>query len=181
MPESTLDDWRTLLGAYDETATALMAQDDFVPLADLNAYPRTDIFIPKDDIESDKGGWTTRCTIIATNPKNGLLGGRTVAIKDNIAVAGVRCLSGIEPSAEGPWVPKIDATVVTRILDAGATITGKSSCENGCTEPTSDTSCTGVVHNVYGDGYSCGGSSSGSGRLLASGAVDLALGCDQGG
>lgn len=45
----------------------------------------------------------------------------------------------------------------------------------------SDTSVTGPVHNPYAYGYSTGGSSSGSGRLLASGAVDLAIGADQGG
>lgn len=40
---------------------------------------------------------------------------------------------------------------------------------------------TGPVHNFYAHGYSTGGSSSGSGRLLSSGAVDLAIGADQGG
>ncbi len=45
----------------------------------------------------------------------------------------------------------------------------------------SDTSITGPVHNPYAHAYSTGGSSSGSARLLASGAVDLAIGADQGG
>jgi len=45
----------------------------------------------------------------------------------------------------------------------------------------SDTSVTGPVQNPYADGYSTGGSSSGSGRLVASGQVDLAIGADQGG
>lgn len=45
----------------------------------------------------------------------------------------------------------------------------------------SDTSVTGPVHNPYAHGYSTGGSSSGSARLLASGQVDLAIGADQGG
>jgi amidase len=45
----------------------------------------------------------------------------------------------------------------------------------------SDTSVTGPVHNPYAHGYSTGGSSSGSARLLASGQVDLAVGADQGG
>lgn len=66
-------------------------------------------------------------------------------------------------------------------MDAAGVITGKAACENACMEGVSDTSCTGSVHNPYADGYSCGGSSSGSGRLVASGAVDMAIGCDQGG
>jgi amidase len=45
----------------------------------------------------------------------------------------------------------------------------------------SDTSVTGPVHNPHAHGYSTGGSSSGSGRLLASGQVDMAIGADQGG
>lgn len=45
----------------------------------------------------------------------------------------------------------------------------------------SDSSVTGVVHNPYANGYSAGGSSSGSGRLVATGSVDIAVGADQGG
>ena len=45
----------------------------------------------------------------------------------------------------------------------------------------SDTAVTGRVHNPYADAYSCGGSSSGSGRLVATGAVDVAIGADQAG
>ena len=43
----------------------------------------------------------------------------------------------------------------------------------------SDIAVTGPVHNPYADGYSCGGSSSGSGRSIATGAVDVAIGADQ--
>lgn len=54
-------------------------------------------------------------------------------------------------------------------------------CENSCLEGLSATAVTGQVHNPYAKGYSAGGSSSGSGRLVATGSVDLAFGCDQGG
>lgn len=79
------------------------------------------------------------------------------------------------------WVPQVDATVVTRILDAGGVINGKATSESACLEGSSDTSYTGIVHNPYADYYACGGSSSGSGRVVASGAADMSLGCDQGG
>lgn len=62
---------------------------------------------------------TAKCTV----PKSNLLQGRTVALKDNIALAGVRCTNG---TAMVEWVPEVDATVATRIMDAGATITGKA-------------------------------------------------------
>ena len=149
-------------------------------MPDLAKYPRSEVFVPKNDEESDKGGWATRCTVTATEPASDLLKGKSVAVKDNIALAGVRCLNGVKP-INGEWIPKTDATVVTRMLDAGCTILGKAACENACMEPSSDTSYTGIIHNPYADYYACGGSSSGSGRLVGSGAVDMALGCDQGG
>lgn len=54
-------------------------------------------------------------------------------------------------------------------------------CENGCYESTSETAISGIVENPWAIGYSAGGSSSGSASLVASGAVDMSIGCDQGG
>jgi amidase len=48
---------------------------------------------------------------------SGLLAGRTVAIKDNTAVAGVPMRNGTKILSS--YVPEFDATIVTRILDAG--------------------------------------------------------------
>lgn len=62
---------------------------------------------------------TAKCT----SPTSDLLKGRTVALKDNMAFAGVRCTNG---TAMVDWVPDIDATIITRVLDAGATIIGKA-------------------------------------------------------
>src|SRR3954452_4166653 len=79
------------------------------------------------------------------------------------------------------YVPDVDATIVTRILDAGGTIVGKSHCEFYCLSGGSHTSALGPVHNPRRMGYSAGGSSSGSGALVAAGEVDMALDGDQGG
>lgn len=54
-------------------------------------------------------------------------------------------------------------------------------CENACFEGLSATAVTGDVHNPWAHGYSAGGSSSGSGRLVGNGAVDMSIGCDQAG
>lgn len=43
------------------------------------------------------------------------------------------------------------------------------------------TAATGPVHNPYAHGYSAGGSSSGTAALVASGATNMGIGCDQGG
>jgi amidase len=174
--EKHVDDFAVLLGAMDQSIQDILKEDDYVPKPDLDKYPRTDISNKPED--TDKGGWAAKCTAKAASPTNDLLKGKRVALKDNVALAGVKCTNGTEAL---DWTPEFDATIATRIMDAGATITGKAACENACFEGVSDTSCTGKVHNPYADNYSCGGSSSGSGRLVASGAVDMAIGCDQGG
>src|SRR4029078_4555185 len=107
------------------------------------------------------------------------LKGKTVALKDNIMLAGVPMMNGAA-TLEG-YVPDIDATVVQRVLDAGATIIGKVHCENFCLSGGSHTNATGPVHNPWKMGYSAGGSSSGSAVVVALGEADLARGGDQGG
>ena len=49
--------------------------------------------------------------------ETGKLTGKKVAIKDNVMVAGVPMMNGCR-ALEGT-VPEVDATVVTRLLDAG--------------------------------------------------------------
>jgi amidase len=123
------------------------------------------------------GAWYVTCTV--TGSGEGPLAGRTVAVKDNTAVAGVPMMVG-SATMEG-FVPRRDATIVSRLLDAGATITGKAVCEDLCTSGGSHTSRTGPVRNPWDPTRSSGGSSSGSAALVASGAVDLATGSDQAG
>ena len=79
------------------------------------------------------------------------------------------------------WIPETDATVVSRILDHGGTILGKAVCENLSRGAVSNTAASGPVDNPYAKGYNAGGSSSGTAALVASGAVDMGIGCDQGG
>ena len=79
------------------------------------------------------------------------------------------------------FIPRRDTSVVTRLLDAGATITGKAVCEDLCFSGGSHTSRSGPVHNPWDRGRSAGGSSSGSAALVAAGHADMALGGDQGG
>ena len=130
-----------------------------------------------DPADNPLGAWYVT-TEIAEQP-DGPLAGRPVAIKDNIEVAGVPMMNG-SATLEG-FVPSRDATVVTRLLAAGATIAGKAVCEDLCFSGGSHTSRTGPVRNPWDTTRSAGGSSSGSAALVASGDVDLALGGDQGG
>lgn len=127
--------------------------------------------------ENRLGAWYVTTSI--TESEHGPLAGRTVAVKDNIAVAGVPMMNGSR-SVEG-FVPRRDASVVRRLLDAGATIMGKAVCEDLCFSGASFTSQPGPVRNPWDETRNAGGSSSGSAALVASGEVDLALGGDQGG
>jgi amidase len=123
------------------------------------------------------GAWSVICSVNGSG--EGPLTGRTVAVKDNTAVAGVPMMVG-SATMEG-FVPRRDATIVSRLLDAGATITGKAVCEDLCTSGVSYTSRTGPVRNPWDPSRSSGGSSSGSAALVAAGAVDFATGADQAG
>ena len=127
--------------------------------------------------ENPYGAWYIKTDI--KGAPSGKLAGKSIAIKDNVLVAGVPMMNG-SSTLEG-YVPDIDATVVTRILDAGGTIVGKTVCESFCFSGGSHTSSTGPVHNPHKHGYSAGGSSSGSAAVVAAGEVPMALGGDQGG
>lgn len=139
-------------------------------------YPRTPGRQPPAE-ENPYNAWYVKTTI--RGAPSGPLAGKTVALKDNVCLAGVPMMNG-SLTLEG-FVPDIDATIVTRLLDAGATILGKAHCECFCLSGGSHTNALGAVHNPHRHGYSAGGSSSGSGALLAAGEVDLAIGGDQGG
>src|SRR6266568_97126 len=127
--------------------------------------------------ENPLGAWYVTTEI--RQREDGPLAGRRVAIKDNIEVAGIPMMNG--SAAVAGFVPRRDATVVSRLLAAGAVVTGKAVCEDLCFSGGSHTSRTGPVRNPWDQSRSAGGSSSGSAALVAAGHADLALGGDQGG
>jgi len=127
--------------------------------------------------ENPLGAWYVRTHIKECD--TGKLAGKTVAIKDNVLLAGVPLMNGTEV-LEG-YVPDVDAEIIRRLLDEGATITGKTVCEAYCFSGGSHTAATGHVRNPHRLTHSAGGSSSGSGALIAANEVDMAIGCDQGG
>jgi amidase len=127
--------------------------------------------------ENPLGAWYVTASI--QSAPTGPLAGKKIAIKDNICVAGLPMMNGSKV-LEG-FVPATDATVVTRLLDAGAEITGKAVCESFCMSFGSHTADTGFVLNPHDRTRTTGGSSSGSAALVASNVVDMAVGCDEGG
>src|SRR4029078_8519926 len=85
----------------------------------------------------------------------------------NICVAGVPMMNG-SALLEG-YVPEIDATVVTRLLDHGGSVAGKAACEDLCFSGASHTCAAGVIRNPHNPAHSAGGSSGGSAALVAAG------------
>lgn len=128
--------------------------------------------------ENPCNGWVWRCSI--KGAAEGPLAGTRVAIKDNVCLAGVPMLNGSQ-ILEG-FVPREDATVVTRLLNAGAEIVGKTAVPAFCVD---GGGLTGYPEpqpvNPYNHAYLAGASSNGSAVVVVTGQADMALGGDQGG
>ena len=139
-------------------------------------YPRTPGHRPG-SAENPLNAWAVKAEV--RGAPYGPLAGKRVVLKDNVCLAGVPMMNGAS-TLEG-YVPDIDATLVTRILDAGGIIVGKAHCEYFCLSGGSHTSALGPVHNPYKHGFSAGGSSSGCGALVGAGEVEMGIGGDQGG
>jgi amidase len=173
MGDAELKSYNELLQGNFAAYDVVDAMADYLPEV---KYPRTPGYRPEGE-ENKHNAWYVKTTI--KGAASGKLAGKTVALKDNICLAGVPMMNGAS-TLEG-YVPDIDATIVTRILDAGGTIIGKTHCEYFCFSGGSHTNATGPVHNPHKMGYSAGGSSSGSGVVVATGEADMAIGGDQGG
>jgi aspartyl-tRNA(Asn)/glutamyl-tRNA(Gln) amidotransferase subunit A len=130
-----------------------------------------------DDSADDLNAYVTKTTIEGAD--DGPLAGKTVAVKDNISTKGVRTTCGSAMLEE--YVPPYDATVVTRLKEAGATINGKANMDEFGMGTTTETSHFGATLNPVDTDRVPGGSSGGSAAAVASGQADLALGTDTGG
>ena len=106
------------------------------------------------------------------------LRGRTFAIKDNVDLAGLPTTAACPAFA---YVPERSATVVQRLIDAGAVPIGKTNLDQFATGLNGTRSPYGFPRNFYNSAYISGGSSSGSAIAVAAGLVDFALGTDTAG
>ena len=139
-------------------------------------YPRTSGHRPH-PADNPYNAWYWRTEI--KGAESGPLAGEEVGIKDVVSVAGVPMMNGARV-LEG-YVPTIDATIVTRLLDAGATIVGKTACADFSFSGGGHTSGYGPVRNPRRPTHAPGGSSKGSAAAVAAGDVAMAIGGDQGG
>jgi len=173
MSDEDVTSYLGLMKGYVDAYNMVDAMPDNLPEV---KYPRTPGVFPS-PAENTHNAWYVKTAI--KGAASGKLAGKRVAIKDNVMVAGVPMMNG-NAILEG-YVPDVDATIVTRILDAGGEISGKTHCENFCISGGSHTGAKGAVHNPHKMGYSAGGSSSGSGVVVSLGESEMSIGGDQGG
>jgi amidase len=102
--------------------------------------------------ESDKA--------LARGEIKGPLHGVPITIKDSLDTAGVITTGGTK--GRSSYVPKQDATVVTRLRSAGAILLGKTNLPEICFSPETDNLVYGRTNNPYDLSRTPGGSSGGA-------------------
>lgn len=112
---------------------------------------------------------------------SGPLAGLTVAIKDMFDIAGEKTGGGNPDWLAAQAPAKQNAALVQKLLDAGATLVGKTVCDEFFYSVAGVNAHYGTPLNPRAPGRIPGGSSSGSASAAASGACDFAIGSDTGG
>jgi allophanate hydrolase len=137
--------------------------------------------IPLPDPAADgtaAAAWITRPSEPLATQAHGPLAGLRFAVKDNIDVAGWPTTAACPEFA---YVAQEHASVVLRLLAAGAALVGKTNLDQFACGLNGTRSPYGAVPNAFDAAYVSGGSSSGSAHAVASGQVDFALGTDTAG
>nr|WP_255720329.1 amidase [Acuticoccus kalidii] len=109
----------------------------------------------------------------------GPLDGVPVAVKDNLAVAGMPATFGSGLYAD--YVPEADELPIKRLRDAGAIVIGKTNTPEFAVEGFTHNALFGTTRNPWNPELTPGGSSGGSVAAVAAGLAPIAVGTDGGG
>lgn len=105
------------------------------------------------------------------------LEGVSIAVKDNIDVAGMVSTAGMATRRDAAPAME-DGPAVARLRAAGAVILGKLNMHEAALGADNDNPHFGACHNPHRPGFTPGGSSGGSGAAVAAGLCSAALGTD---
>ena len=122
--------------------------------------------------------WISRVPSLPARGVSGPLQGLSFAVKDNIDVAGMPTTAACPAFSH---TPATHAQVVQKLLDAGATLLGKTNLDQFACGLNGTRSPYGAVPNAFDGRYVSGGSSSGSAHVVATGQADFSLGTDTAG
>lgn len=115
----------------------------------------------------------------AAGEKLGALAGVPLGLKDILATKGLPTTVGSKMLEN--WIPPYDATVVTRMREAGIVILGKTNMDEFAMGSSTEHSAFGPTHNPWDLERIPGGSGGGSSACLAAFEAPLAIGTDTGG
>jgi allophanate hydrolase len=132
----------------------------------ISLVPRETVLARARELENDPAG--------RTRPLYGV----PFAIKDNIDLAGLPTTAGCPAYS---YSPKGNASVVERLLHAGAIVVGKTNLDQFATGLVGTRSPHGACSSVFDERHISGGSSSGSAVAVAHQLVGFSLGTDTAG
>jgi len=115
---------------------------------------------------------------LAGGKDRGPLHGIPIAVKDLFATKGIRTTCGSLLFED--WIPDYDATAVTRLLEAGSVLLGKTGLHELAYGNTSINPFFGSVRNPWAADHDPGGSSGGSASAVSAGLAYAALGTETG-
>ena len=174
LSDEEVDDFQALIPglfrAYDQLERMPL------PAAPLKYRDRDPGYRPSRE-EDPYNAIVRRCTLRGAS--SGKLAGKRFGLKNNTCIAGMPMSCG-SLVLDG-YVADMDATIVTRLLDAGAEIVATLNLDNFAFSGGGDTSAWGPVLNPHNPEHLSGGSSGGSAAALSYDDIDITIGGDQGG